>query len=173
MKNSILPLTTIRAVALAAAVCGIAGGSASAADAQSIKPSDLPMVHRLNGGAAAKIMDLAEAKAATAAPSAIVIVDTSGSPLLVKRMEGASPSTFEVALGKARTAAAFGRKSATLEDATNGGRSALISSGFVVMQGGVPLTVGADIIGAIGVSGGTKDQDEAAAEAGAAALAQK
>lgn len=138
--------------------------------ANAIEIGEFPTAPSLNVKTSAQIMAASEAQAAKGPPSTIVIVDNSGTPILVQRMDGAAPASYEVAVGKARAAAAFGRSTRTLEDATNQGRFALLSSGFVVMQGGVPLTIGKTVIGAIGVSGGTKDQDEDVAKAGAALL---
>jgi glc operon protein GlcG len=76
--------------------------------------------------------------------------------------------------GKARTAALFRRESGALEDAINGARPAAITArGFVLMRGGVPITVNGTIVGAIGVSADTPDHDQQIAKAGAAALTIK
>jgi glc operon protein GlcG len=77
----------------------------------------------------------------------------------------------ELAPGKARTAALFRKPSGALEDAINGPRPAAITArGFVLMRGGVPITVGSYIVGAIGVSGDTPEHDEIIAKAGIAAF---
>jgi glc operon protein GlcG len=77
----------------------------------------------------------------------------------------------ELAPGKARTAALFRRPSGALEDAINGRRPAALSArGFVLMRGGIPISVNGRIVGAIGVSADTPEHDEVIADAGIAAL---
>ncbi len=87
-------------------------------------------------------------------------------------MDGAFPASAKIAQEKAETAAAFWQSTGNLENAANGDRAALLSSGYVVMQGGIPLKSDGKVVGAIGVSGGNKDQDEAVAKAGVAAFAK-
>ncbi len=105
----------------------------------------------------------------------ISVVDAEGLPILTIRMDNASvPAGVELAPGKARTAALFRRESGALEDAINGARPAAITArGFVLMRGGVPITVNGTIVGAIGVSADTPDHDQQIAKAGAAALTTK
>ena len=85
-------------------------------------------------------------------------------------------ASAEIAMGKARTAAIFGRNTGDLENAVNtaGGsaRSALLSAPFVLMRGGVPIVVDGRTVGSVGVSGVQADQDEQVAAAGVAALAR-
>jgi glc operon protein GlcG len=81
-------------------------------------------------------------------------------------------ASVEVGIGKARTAAIFRRPSKVFEDQIRDGRvAALALPGATPLQGGVPLVVGGQIVGAIGVSGNTPQEDEDIAKAGAAALA--
>nr|WP_278520514.1 heme-binding protein [Brucella anthropi] len=105
----------------------------------------------------------------------ISVVDAEGLQILTIRMDNASvPAGVELAPGKARTAALFRRESGALEDAINGARPAAITArGFVLMRGGVPITVNGTIVGAIGVSADTPDHDQQIAKAGAAALTTK
>ncbi len=104
----------------------------------------------------------------------ISVVDNDGLPILLERMDNAAvPAGVELAPGKARTAALFRRPSGALEDAVNGPRPAALSArGFVLMRGGVPITVNGQIVGAIGVSADIPDHDELIAKAGIAALSQ-
>ena len=103
-------------------------------------------------------------------PSCIAIVDAGGHLLLFERMEGAWLAGDDLALGKAHSAAIFGKPTAKLEDAINGGRTAAVTAGAVEMQGGVPVTAHGVVVGAIGVSGSDKDGDVPVAEAGSAAI---
>lgn len=105
-------------------------------------------------------------------PSVIAIVDDGGWPLYLERMNNTQVTASAlIAPEKARTAALFKRPSADLENAINNGRPAAITApGFVMMEGGLPIVVNGNVIGAIGVSGGTKAQDSQIAKAGLEAL---
>jgi Haem-degrading len=71
----------------------------------------------------------------------------------------ASPmlASVELAPAKARTAALFAKPSKALEDAIRAGRTAAVTAGFVEMDGGLPLTVNGELVGAIGVSSARPD----------------
>jgi glc operon protein GlcG len=116
------------------------------------------------------VIQAAAMEASKGASSSIFVVDASGALIAAERMDGAFPASAGIAQRKAETSAAFWQSTANLESAVNGGRNAVLSSGYVVMQGGIPLKAGGRVVGAIGVSGGTKEQDEAVAKAGAAAF---
>jgi glc operon protein GlcG len=135
--------------------------------------TSLPTRPILTLDAARSIVSAAEAKArAEGWPCVIAVVDFDGLPILVERMDDAAvPGGVDLAPGKARTAALFRRPSGALEDAINGKRPAALSArGFVLMRGGEPISVGGQIVGAIGVSADTPDHDEVIAKAGLAAL---
>ena len=137
--------------------------------------ADLPTRPVLTLEAARTVAAVAEAKAtAEGWPCVISVVDDSGLPILLARMDNASvPAGVDLAPDKARTAALFRRESGALEDAINGKRPAAITArGFVLMRGGVPIVVGGRIVGAIGITADTPDHDELIAKAGAAALGQ-
>src|SRR6202453_2890578 len=105
-------------------------------------------------------------------PGVIAVVDDGGWPILIERMDHAALlAGVELAPGKARTAALFKKPSQALEEAINGGRVAAVTApGFVEMQGGLPVIVDGEVIGAIGVSADTKEHDAQIARAGLAAL---
>ncbi|WP_313606948.1 heme-binding protein [Rhizobium sp.] len=126
----------------------------------------------VDAATARKVISAAIVEAQKGPPSSIFVVDNSGALVAAERMDGAFPASAKIAHGKAETAAAFWQSTGNLENAANGGRAALLSSGYVVMQGGIPLKIDGKVVGAIGVSGGNKDQDEAVAKAGAAAFAK-
>jgi glc operon protein GlcG len=135
----------------------------------------LPIRAVLTLDAARAIVAAAEAKArAENWPGVICVVDSEGLPIILERMDDAAIiAGVELAPGKARTAALFRKPSGALEDAINGSRPATLSArGFVLMRGGLPIIVGGQIIGAIGVSADTPDHDELIAKAGIAALGQ-
>jgi glc operon protein GlcG len=106
-------------------------------------------------------------------PGAIAVVDAGGNPLLLVRMDG-SPTLAGpyIALGKARSAAFFRRPTKALEDAVNEGRQALLSrpENFVLMEGGLPVTIDSEVVGAIGISADTKQHDSQIAGAAVAAF---
>ncbi len=133
----------------------------------------LPTKPYLTLEAARTVLAAAQAKAsANGWPCVIAVVDAEGLPIVMERMDNVSVLAGVVlAPGKARTAALFRRESGALEDAINGSRpAAMTAQGFVMMRGGVPITVDGTVVGAIGVSADTPDHDEQIAKAGIAAL---
>jgi uncharacterized protein GlcG (DUF336 family)/mannose-6-phosphate isomerase-like protein (cupin superfamily) len=100
----------------------------------------------------------------------IAVVDAWGHLLQLRRTEGAQPASDQVAIDKARTAAIFVRPSREIEEQVSGGRlGALALHGAAALTGGVPLRVDGEVVGAIGTSGETPDEDESVSAAGAAA----
>jgi uncharacterized protein GlcG (DUF336 family) len=91
----------------------------------------------------------------------IVVVDASGRVLALTRTEGSQAASDQVAIDKARTAAIFIRPSREIEQQVTDGRlGALALHGARALTGGVPVSVGGEVVGAIGTSGETPDQDE-------------
>ena len=115
---------------------------------------------------------VAEAKKLNAPGGAIAVVDEGGNLIAVERLDGTFAAGANISIGKARTAALFKRPTKAFEDIINKGRTAMTSlTDFTPLQGGVPIMVDGQIIGAIGVSGAASaQQDEDLALAGAAAL---
>src|ERR671930_1608035 len=100
----------------------------------------------------------------------IVVVDPAGEVIQLRRTKGAQIASSRVAVDKARTAAIFVRPSRELEEQVTGGRlGALALHGAKALTGGIPLKVDGEVVGAIGTSGETPDEDEAISFAGAAA----
>src|ERR671918_2645532 len=100
----------------------------------------------------------------------IAVVDPSGELIAMHRTEGAQVASSRVAVDKARTAAIFIRPSREMEEqVTNGRLGALALRGASALIGGIPLKVGGEIVGAIGTSGETPDEDEAISIAAAKA----
>ena len=98
------------------------------------------------------------------------MVDPSGELVELRRTPGAQIASSRVAVDKARTAAIFVRPSRVLEEQVSSGRlGALALHGAAALTGGIPLTVDGEVVGAIGTSGETPDEDEAISIAGAAA----
>lgn len=103
----------------------------------------------------------------------IAIVDDGGHLVYFQRIDGTQTGSVLVSQRKAQTAIGFKRPSKVFEDGVAGGRNVLLAlPGAVPLEGGVPLTVDGEMIGAIGVSGVTAQQDGLIAQAGADALAR-
>ena len=101
----------------------------------------------------------------------IAVVDDGGHLLYLQRIDGTQTGSIEVAIQKARTAQAFKRPTKVVEDAIAGGRNALIAlHGALPLEGGLPIVVGGQLVGAIGVSGVKSTEDGQIAKAGAESL---
>ena len=101
---------------------------------------------------------------------AIAITDTGGSLVYFEKMNGTQTGSVAVAIGKSRTAVLFKRPTKVFQDVVaKGGEGIryLVMEGAVAIEGGLPLLMDGKIVGAIGVSGGTSQQDGVAAKAGA------
>lgn len=134
--------------------------------------ADLPGKKVLTLEVAKKIAAAAEAEANKRGSTVvIVVVDDGGYPLVLHRLDDTQVASVEVGIGKARTAAIFRRPSKVFEDQVKNGRvAALALPGATALQGGVPIIYEGKVIGAIGVSGNTPQEDEDIAMAGAAVI---
>ncbi len=120
-----------------------------------------------------KIAAAAEAEAlANGWAVSIAIVDDGGHLLGLQRLDGASPLTSHMSAAKAKTAALARRETKVYEDIINNGRTAFVTAPFIegMLEGGVPVIVDGQVIGAVGVSGVKSEQDAQVAKAGIAAL---
>ena len=91
---------------------------------------------------------------------AFAVVDPSGDLVAFEKIDGTQTGSIEVAQDKARSAAAFRRPTKAFSDAVASGRVAILTlKGAVAIEGGVPIVSGGRVIGALGVSGGTSEQD--------------
>jgi glc operon protein GlcG len=99
----------------------------------------------------------------------IAVVDTNGEPVLFERMEGAQIASGTISINKARTAARFRRESRAFYNAYETGHSypGTLDPTLVASPGGFPLVENGKLIGAIGCSGGTGDQDALICKVGA------
>jgi glc operon protein GlcG len=102
----------------------------------------------------------------------IAVVDAGGHLLWLQRLDGAAAISAEIAPAKARTAALGRRESKVYEDMINQGRTSFLSAPALagMLEGGVPVMVQGDCIGAVGVSGVKSQEDAQIARAGIAAL---
>lgn len=138
-----------------------------------VAKADLPVKKVLTLEAAKKIAAASEAEAKKRGSTVvIVVVDDGGHLLLLERLDDTQVASVEVGICKARTAAIFRRPSKVFEDQVRDGRvAALALSGATPLQGGIPIEFEGKVIGAIGVSGNTPQEDEDIAKVGAAAAA--
>lgn len=121
------------------------------------------------------VVAAAQAKAAAiGVPMNVAILDTGANLKAFLRMDGALIGSIDIALGKAKTAVLFGMNTEAVgEFCKPGGPSPgleLTNGGLVVFAGGIPLRVGDQLIGSVGISGGSPAQDFEVAQVAAAAV---
>ena len=126
----------------------------------------------LEGAKLAIAAAVAEAKNKNAPGGVIAVVDDGGNLMALERLDNTFAAGANISVGKARTAALFKRPTKVFEDIVNKGRTTMVAlNDFTPLQGGVPIVVDGEIVGAIGVSGAASaQQDEELAIAGANAL---
>jgi glc operon protein GlcG len=151
---------------------------------QGDKPSEAPLVTRgrvqLNLAGAEKVIAAAKAKAAALGVKAnIAVVDDGGHLLAFARMDGARPASAATAQTKAASAATFRQETGTLPP--NGEPDLLLNLSLqnaaaagggkiTTLKGGVPVVIDGQVVGAVGVGGGSGEQDAEVAKAGIRAL---
>ena len=104
---------------------------------------------------------------------AVAILDTGGNLVYFEKMDGTQTGSVKVAISKGRSAVLFKRPTKVFQDGVAAGGEGLRLlrlDGASPIEGGLPLVVDGKIVGSIGVSGGTSQQDGVAAQAGANAL---
>jgi uncharacterized protein GlcG (DUF336 family) len=100
----------------------------------------------------------------------IAVVDDGGHLIYLQRMDGTQTGSIDVAVGKARTAMAFKRPTKVFDELAKTRPSIVTLGEVTLLEGGIPVTVGGQIVGAVGVSGVTSVQDAQIAQAGIDAL---
>ena len=133
-------------------------------------PFDIPYGQSIGLEHAKQVMAAAEAEAKKRNwKMNIAVVDTNGELVQFERMAGAQIASGSISVGKARTAARFRRESRLFYNAfeTGHGYVSTLDPTLVASPGGFPLVEGGKLIGAVGCSGGTGDQDAAVCKAGA------
>jgi uncharacterized protein GlcG (DUF336 family) len=122
--------------------------------------------------AAKKVAAAAEAEARKNGWNVVIaVVDEGGHLVYLQRMDTTQYGSVDVAIRKAQTSTAFKRPTKVFEDAIAGGRTAILGlEQALPLEGGLPLVFGGQVVGAIGVSGATSQQDGQIAKAGAEAL---
>jgi glc operon protein GlcG len=135
-----------------------------------VMPFDIPYGQSIGLEHAKQLMAAAEAEAKRRNwKMNIAVVDTNGELVQFERMEGAQIASGSISIGKARTAARFRRESRAFYNAyeTGHGYISTLDPTLVASPGGFPLVEGGKLIGAIGCSGGTGDQDATICKVGA------
>jgi glc operon protein GlcG len=133
-------------------------------------PFDIPYGLSIGLERAKQVMAAAEAEAKKRNwKMNIAVVDTNGELVHFSRMEGAQIASGSISIGKARTAARFRRESRVFYNVFEAGHSyvSTLDPTLVASPGGFPLVEGGKLIGAVGCSGGTGDQDAAICKVGA------
>lgn len=102
----------------------------------------------------------------------IAVVDDGGNLIALERIDGTFAAGANISIGKARTAALFKKPTKFFEEVIKNGRTSMISlQDFTPLQGGVPIVIDGEVVGAVGVSGAASaQQDEELAIAGAETL---
>jgi glc operon protein GlcG len=161
-----------------AALAGVAMGSnfVAAQDATPAAGGGTASTLALTIDGAMAIVNAAMAKATEiGVPTVVAVVDSAGTIKALARMDGTPNSSIDLATDKAFTAASFHAATDQFGPAVAADpvtlASILKAPGITLLPGGVPLMVGDVLVGAVGCSGGTGDQDVECANAGAAALA--
>ena len=118
---------------------------------------------------AKKVMTGAEAEAKKNNwPVVIAILDSGGQLVMLQRLDNAQWGSVDIAKEKARSAVALRRPTKVFQDliAQGGANLRLLNIGYSVLEGGIPIVVDGKIVGAVGVSGVTSQQDAQIAQAG-------
>jgi glc operon protein GlcG len=110
-----------------------------------------------------------EADRLKAPGGSIAVVDAGGHLIALERLDNTFAASADIAVGKARTAVLFKKPTRVFEDLVNGGRTTMVTlPDFTPLQGGVPVVVDGQVVGAVGVSGAASaQQDEDIANAAA------
>jgi glc operon protein GlcG len=158
-------MSLFRSIAALALVAALGAVDARAADV--VQKPVLTLVQAQAIAAAATT----EAKKNNAG-GAIAVADDGGHLLCLVRLDGTFPAASAIAADKARSAAVFRKPTADFENAIKNGRLSLVANPELLpLQGGVPIVLGGQVAGAIGVAGANSaQQDEAIAKAAAASV---
>ena len=164
MKRPLIPFAGL-------VLAGLLG--ATAAQAQTAAPAAPPVPQygsNISHELARKTLSAAIAEARKQSlPMAVAVVDTAGQLVAFERMDNTQTASTAIAQDKAVSAAMYRRPSKVFQDLVAGGGvglRVLTLRGAIAVEGGLPITVDGKIVGAIGVSGGSSEQDGVIAKAG-------
>jgi uncharacterized protein GlcG (DUF336 family) len=154
-------------------LAALAFAAAAYSQTPAAAPVNIPYGVSVSADAAKKIAAaaIAEARKNNWA-MAVAVVDTGGYLVYFERMPDTQLGSVEVSIEKAKSAALFRRPTKAFQDVVAGGGEGLRIlrlSGAIPVEGGIPLIVDGKLIGAVGASGGSSDQDGRTAQAGVAA----
>jgi uncharacterized protein GlcG (DUF336 family)/quercetin dioxygenase-like cupin family protein len=138
-----------------------------------LSPAQVTEKKSLNMGGARRVIAAAVAEATNKKTTGVIaVVDDGGNLMALERIDGTFAAGANISIGKARTALLFQKPTKFFEDVVNRGRTAMVAlDGFTPLQGGVPIVVDGQMVGAVGVSGAANaQQDEELAMAGAKAF---
>jgi uncharacterized protein GlcG (DUF336 family) len=178
MRSTItLALAALAAVAISSQAMAQAPAPAanppappSAGGTPDAMPFDIPYGMSIGLEKAKQVVAAAEAEAKKRNwKMNIAVVDTNGEPVMFERMEGAQIASGDISIKKARTAARFRRETRLFYNAYETGHTypATLDPTLTASPGGYPLVEGGKLIGAVGCSGGTGDQDALICKVGA------
>ena len=168
----------ILSLAMASAVCAVAMTVTGAyaqhkTDVPDQMPFDIPFGNSITADHAAKVVQAVIAEAKKPGRNwkfAITVVDPSGELVYFYKMDGTQAASVGISQGKARTAARYRRASGiffNIANSPNGAWVGTLDPQLVASHGGFPLIEGGKLIGAVGCSGATGDQDGVACKVGA------
>jgi len=133
---------------------------------------DIVPTHKLTHDGALKLVQAALAKAlAIGARENIAVVDAGGNILAALRMDGANYHGMDTALSKAKTAAGWGRPTGGMDPQIAVQQAIATGGARINLPGGYPVVIDGQVAGAIGIGGGTGEEDMAVATAALASVA--
>ena len=162
-RKELMKIFTSTLLAILVAISAVAPAHAQIVEKKSLN---------LDGAKKAIATAVDYAKKNNAPGGVIAIVDEGGNLMALERLDGTFAMGATISIGKARTAVLFKKPTRFFEELINKGRTAMTAvDGFTPLIGGIPIIIGGEVVGGIGVSGAASaNQDEELALAGAAAF---
>ncbi len=154
---------------MSAATLGVADGLLTAAAVAAQAPAT-PAPQALTYEMAVQVIDAAEAEARKNKWNVtIVVTDAAGVPVVLRRLTGASPRSYDIATRKAATVVASKLATSAYGEQLKAGTVKEVPNG-ITFAGGVPIMRGDEFIGAVGTSGVRANEDEQISKAGASVI---
>ena len=163
-------MTRVMSARLTATAIAIAFSTTAAVAQAPAAAAQTPAPQALTYEMAVQVIDAAEAEARKNKWNVtIVVTDAAGIPVVLRRLTGASPRSYDIATRKAATVVASKLTTAEYGAQLKNKAVAEVPNG-ITFAGGVPIMRGSEFIGAVGTSGVTAAQDEIISKAGASAI---
>jgi glc operon protein GlcG len=144
--------------------------SSSAISAQTPSTQPAATTSTLTYDLAKQIIDAAEAEARRNKWNVVIVVtDAAGTPVMLRRLDGASSRAYDIAMRKAATVVATRLATSAYGEQLKAGSVKEVPNG-ITFAGGVPIMRGAEFIGAVGTSGVRANEDEQISKAGASVV---